>query len=748
MTTLALTRSTPALRPLFTATVLLGSFLLFLIQPMFGRSVLPVLGGSPSVWNTAMLFYQAVLLLGYLYAHAIRHLPLGRQLMIHLALFAAAALTLPVAMAEWLPAQGSTPPVLWLLGLLAASIGPVFFVVSAQAPLMQAWFARSNHADAADPYFLYAASNLGSFAALIAYPLLVEPALRLGDQALLWSAGFALLAVLVAACGLAIRGSTVEIAEMTAVSVTWRQRARWTLLAFVPSGLLLSTTTHLTTDIMAMPLLWVIPLAVYLLSFIAAFASAGPRLTRIAVRIAPVVLLLAGSWACLTVGASAALGFAASGIALLFVIALALHGTLALERPAAGALTDFYLWISVGGVLGGVFCALIAPLVFDWPYEHPILLVAAAALIAAPPLLPSFTGLFGDVKMRIAVIITAVTVSVAAGLQLTGSMESVAASGMNVAAGAGMFLLLGFALLAAGRPLFFACLFATLILALGGWRQIELSNRDGARERSFFGVYTVNPYAGSDVKTLMHGTTLHGVQSLDASRVRVPMTYYAPGSGVGLTMAAAPALFSDAARIGFVGLGTGTLACYARPGQDWTVYEIDPVMVGIARHSFSYLQHCRPDLRIVIGDARLTLAKAVPAGLDILAVDAFSSDAIPLHLVTREAFRVYGRALQPDGVLLVHISNRFLDLEPVVAAIANAEGWSAGISIYKVPGNQPRGQYFTSSTWIALTRTPARLAALEAATPAGNWRPVEQKPSVTAWSDDFASILPVLKRPR
>ena len=368
------------LRPLFLIIVLVGSFLLFLIQPMFARMVIPRLGGSPSVWNVAMVFYQTVLLSGYLYADALQRLTLRRQITVHLTLFVLTGLTLPVAAATWLPDPGTVPPALWLLTLLAVSIGPVFLVISAQAPLMQAWFARSNDPAAGTPYFLYAASNVGSLAALLAYPLLVEPTTRLATQGWAWSAGFAVLLALVALAGrTALRHPAMSIEVYRGV-VTNRQRLRWTLLAVIPSGLLLSTTTHLTSDVMAVPLLWVIPLAVYLLSFIIAFSSLGQRATRIAVKAAPPLLLLLGGSAFFAVEAAVVFN-AAAGVMLLFAIALALHGTLAAEQPEVGNLTTYYLWISAGGALGGLFCALVAPLVFNWGYEHPLLLLAAALLL-------------------------------------------------------------------------------------------------------------------------------------------------------------------------------------------------------------------------------------------------------------------------------------------------------------------------------------------------------------------------------
>ena len=736
------------LRPLFIATILLGSFLLFLIQPMFARAVLPLLGGSPSVWNTAMLFYQVTLLAGYLYAHLIRRLPINRQMLLHLALFAVAAITLPIGVAGWLRAETGLAPVVWLLGLLAASIGPVFFVISAQAPLMQSWFGRSASPDAANPYFLYAASNLGSFAALLAYPLLFEPTMALGIQTQLWSAGFVLLALMVALCGLTVqRGGVTPFAEAPAEDVSWRQRGRWTLLAFVASGLLLSTTTHLTTDIAAMPLLWVIPLGVYLISFVLAFGDNGPRWTRIAQRLAPLALLSIGVWACLKVGPQASLALAVAGILLLFVIALALHGTLALEKPSAAALTDFYLWISVGGALGGVLCALIAPALFDWPYEHPLLLVAAAALIPSQRLVPKLARLFDGAGVRRIVALAVLPLGVGMGWLVSAMETGPLPPATNTLVFSVIMLIWVMAFAAIGRPWLFAALFAALLLSLGGVGQLRRSATEGARERSFFGVYTIFDQTAQRRRLLFHGTTIHGLQSLDADRALTPMSYYAPPSGVGLAMAAAPQMFGPDARIAFVGLGAGTLACYARPGQQWTAYEIDPVVVTIAKRNFHYIKDCRPDLPIVLGDARLTLQQAPAGGYDLLAVDAFSSDSIPLHLVTREAFAIYGRALQPDGVLLIHISNNFLALEPMITAIARAEGWTVRTRFYTPPEKQPRGQLYTRSQWMALTRTPEVMARLEAQSPPGSWQTSAERADLAAWTDDFASILPVIKSP-
>ena len=741
-----------ALRPLFILTVLLGSFLLFLIQPLFARLVLPVLGGAPSVWNTAMLFYQAALLLGYAYAHALQRLPFRAQAMVHLLLLTVAALTLPIGIANLgEPATGGAAA-WWLLKLLLISIGPVFVMVSSQAPLMQAWFARSSDPAAASPFFLYAASNLGSLAGLLAYPFLLEPRTTLGFQQHLWSAGYVALLALVALCAITILRQGVRppaTAPDTATGraarpVTWKRRLHWVALAAVPSGLMLSTTTHITTDIMAMPLLWVLPLAAYLISFILVFSRFGPMATRIAVYAAPVALLVFGA-ANMLLASMAATVFGMFSLLLLFIVAVALHGTLAKDRPAAANLTEYYLWMSLGGVIGGLFPALIAPMIFDWVYEHPILLLCAALLVPAKPLTQGIGSIWvGNRPLARALRILTPPLLLVLGWWLGASLDL-----LNPPPGQAIALMLmsALAVLAIGRPILFTWALGMLMLALGGWQQIDISTIDKARQRSFFGIYTIQNSHRTNTRRLLHGTTLHGAQSLDPARSRMPMTYYAPNSGVGRAMQAATSLFGANARIAVVGLGTGSLTCYASPLEDWTVFEIDPMVVSLATDPavFSYVSQCRPDLRIVLGDARLKLAEQPAARFDLLAVDAFSSDAIPLHLLTREAFQTYFRTLSPHGVLLVHVSNRYLDLEPVVAGIAKDLGLTARQMVY-APAETDAGLGYTASIWIALTRDEAdMLRFTEAAGDSAEWLPLRQRADVPGWTDGFASVIPVLK---
>ncbi len=724
-------------RPLFVATIFAGSFLLFMIQPMVARMALPRLGGAPNVWNSAMLVYQALLLAGYAYAHRLSRLPLRRAASLHLAMLVIAALTLPIALVN-LPPPAPGTEVWWVPLLFLGTVGPVFFLVSAQAPLMQRWY--SAHPDAGEPWALYAASNLGSFSGLIAYPLLAEPLMRIHAQSVLWSLGYALLIVMIA---LAARARWQAPAMVVAASgsdtdeapVPARRFLYWVLLAAVPSGLLLSTTTHLTTDIVAMPLLWVIPLAVYLLSFVIAF-SERRVLAELITRIAPLLLLFTGAMAMNSRGAGL-FGLALGSVGLLFAVSVSLHARMYALRPAASQLTLFYLAMSVGGALGGLFTALIAPLVFDWVWEHPLLVLAAAALVPLVPLVNwhKSPGLEpGMARIAAGVIFLVVTI-----LAWFLATEPALQDATLARAGMGLAMALLGLMLAPWRWLFVPALFL-MMLAQGGWDTLSTSLA-GARSRSYFGIYTVRDYPDRQVRTLAHGTTLHGQQSLDPARLREPMSYYGPTSGAGLALAQAQAIYGVAARVGVVGLGAGTLACAHRPGESWTFFEIDPTVLRYSRNgTFSYVATCAPDAKVVIGDARIELAGLKKASLDVLAVDAFSSDAIPLHLLTNEAFGVYFDALADKGLLLVHISNRFIELEPVLAAI----GRKRGLTYVKRDDNPNTHTFVTPSTWVAMSRDPAIIAALGKAAPNTPWTPL-LPPAARVWSDDHASILPFMR---
>ena len=729
-------------RPLFVVTILTGSFLLFLVQPMVARMALPRLGGAPAVWNSAMLVYQALLLGGYAYAHWLGRIAPRWQAMVHLAVLVVAALWLPIGlMAMQLPADAQ--PAIWVPWLLGLSIGPLFFAVSAQAPLLQRWFSISSEGQ--DPYALYAASNFGSFAGLIAYPLIVEPGLALWGQRWLWSSGYILVALLVAACALTLRRAPATVvAEPAPASPapSARRVAHWIVLALVPSGLMLATSTYITTDIVAMPLLWVLPLGLYLLSFTIAF-SARRGAADLLTRIAPIVILLFGG---VLVMGNQGMPYLNAGLALvlLFVVAVALHTAMYKLRPAPDRLTSFYLAMSLGGVLGGVFAALIAPLVFDWTYEYPILIIAAGALVPQNPMFHWVPALWGGSaqQRRIVVLATALVVTLIIVLALT--FPGTTSEAISPVQGLVFAALVAVGVLVIGTRPAFVITLAGALIALGGYRSIVLSMQPNARTRSYFGIYTVLGGEAAGVRQLKHGTTVHGTQLLGSpERERTPTAYYVPQSGVGQAMQAVPALYGDHARIGVVGLGAGTLACYAKPGQAWRFYEIDPAVVRIARDTgqFTFLRRCLPDPRIEIGDARLNLVAEPTASLDLLALDAFSSDSVPMHLMTREAFATYRRVLAPNGLLLVHISNRFLDLEPVVSSAAVAGGWQAARLVYlPAPGATPGG---TPSLWIALSHDPGKIAALRARNAA--WAPLPHYPGFTPWTDDYSTILPLIK---
>lgn len=713
---------------LFVAAILSGSFLLFLIQPMVARMALPRLGGAPAVWNSAMLVYQLLLLAGYGYAHMLGRLPVRGQAAVHLGLLAIAALWLPIGIgAMRLPPDAV--PALWVPWLLVAAIGPLFLAISAQAPLLQRWYAVAS--GGRDPYALYAASNIGSFAGLLAYPLLVEPLLRVRSQSLLWSGGYLAVVLLVLACVTRLpKGGAEQPIEGTPPGLgLW---ARWIVLALVPSGLMLATTTFLTTDIVAVPLLWVLPLGLYLLSFPVAFRSSA-LLDDLLQRCGPLVLLLFGAT---MVAGDQRLAFfnALIGLVLLFTVSVACHARLYALRPAPERLTGFYLAMALGGALGGMFAGLLAPVLFDWTYEYPLLILAAGALIPQRALATPFARLWRGRWRGMAA------------LALVGGVLAAVLLGLDAHLLGPMHVQLGFVAVAAlglvaigARAPYVAALAGGLFL-FGGYTAVQAS-LGGARTRSYFGVYTVSDQPQE--RRLAHGTTLHGVQ-LKGDRATRPTTYYQAGSGVGQAMQAAPGLYGPHARIGVVGLGTGTLACYARAGQDWRFFEIDPAVVRLARDNgaFTFLRRCTPDATIVLGDARLRLGDMPDRSLDLLALDAFSSDAVPMHLMTAEAFAVYGRVLGRNGLLLVHVSNRFLALGPVVAGAARAGGWGA-LRLVHNPSAIERADEGTTSDWIALSRDARVLATLVQRS--GEWRPLAGDPAFPGWTDDHASLVPVLR---
>jgi hypothetical protein len=711
----------------FALSVFLSAALLFSVQPMFAKMVLPLFGGAPAVWNTTMVFFQVALLAGYAYAHLLSsHLTQRRQLLVHGTMLAMAALVLPITLPAAGLEQAATRPVLSLLALSAACVGPPFFALSATAPLVQRWFSRSGHPDAEDPYFLYAASNLGSLAALLGYPLVLEPLLALDLQSRGWSAAYLLAVPLIAVCGVmggAVEPATAGDGQRSAEPLSVGQQLHWCLYAAVPSALLLGVTNHITTDIAAVPLFWVVPLALYLVSFVIAFARRPIIAHAWVVKAMPFILVAVALTFSLPQATPLLLILHLAGF---FAAALLCHGELARARPPVCHLTRFYLLMSVGGALGGAMTAIVAPLIFDAVYEYPIALAMVAALIPAAQ---------GGMSRKQVALVAALAVATFLAGRLVAEI-----GGMNVGL---LALLVGaiggvVAFLLRREPLAFAL--AIAVVMAGAMFAFE-SKQTEWTGRSFFGVYRVARSHGGAYRLLFHGTTMHGAQYLDRAREREPLSYYTPGGPFAEILAAIQAGTFNA-RVALVGLGTGTMACFAGGDETWRFYEIDPLMVDIAanKNLFSFMTNCAPDAAVVVGDARLTLSQEPNRAFDVIIIDAFSSDSIPIHLMTREAMELYFTKLKDDGLLVMHISNRHLDLEKPIARLAEAAG-RAGIV-----GRGPQGSQNlierTPSKWIALAATPQRLAHLGLGE---SWQPMAASDGGRPWTDDYSNVLQALR---
>jgi hypothetical protein len=720
-----------ALLPVYAATMFLSAALLFIVEPMISKMALPRLGGSPNVWNTCLFFFQAVLLLGYAYAHALtRLLGLKGQILLHLFIvLPLAALILPLDFGAASVAPDGAP-VLWLLARLAITVGPPVFVLCATAPLLQHWFSRTDHRAARDPYFLYGASNIGSLLALLAYPFAIEPFLSLPNQSGHWSRGFGVLAVglglCAGACLMRVRAMPALPIHRTLGQITPRQRLIWIALAFVPSSLLLGVTTHITTDIAAAPLFWVIPLALYLLTFILAFAARPPLPHAMMLRIMPLLIIpTVIAVAPLVLPAISLLGL---HLAAFFAIALVCHGELALRRPAAGRLTEFYLYLALGGVLGGLFNAILAPVLFPAVWEYPLMIVAACFLRPKNEA-DSERDLLLDILLPLGLL---ALVYFARG---TGSLTGAPLTFWRMMLG---YLVPALCLVAfAPRRLRFALGVAACLLVPA------LSDFHGtlATARSFFGVYRVAEADHGATHLLIHGTSAHGFESELPGEETLPMGYYTPDGPFGHFFASLEATRAPR-RVGLIGLGTGVLGCYAKPGESWTFYEIDPLVLRLAQDEryFHFLARCGEHPKIVIGDGRLALAQAPDRNYDVLVVDAFSSDSVPMHLLTREALAVYRQKLAPHGVILFHVSNRYLNLEPVVAALAQDAGLDAKLMDYR-----PQVQ---GSLWRRLSAVVVALGAkgdLDFLKVKDGWLTPAPPPSSALWTDQRSDILRTIR---
>jgi hypothetical protein len=743
---------------LYSLALFVSAALLFVLEPMVGKSLLPLLGSTPQVWTTTVLFFQAALLAGYAFSHATsRRLSPRVQAIVQIALLVAAAVVLPVEVARAADPPQSSNPIPWLLGTLALGAGLPFFALAANGPTLQRWLAATRHRAGRDPYFLFAASNGGSLLGLLAYPLAVEPLLSLSSQDDAWAVGYGAAALLVAACavGLWLRPAapaarTEPILAERAIGS--RDRLRWLALAAVPSSLMLGTTTYITRDIAPVPLLWVLPLALYLATFVAAFAPGvrAERLVRFArIALVPAAILLVYT---LAIGAQSPLwGLLALHLTGMTIAALMCHARLAADRPPPTGLTEFYLWVAAGGVLGGIFNAVIAPLVLPALIEYPAAIVAACLLRPAPPKKrPDLLEFFlRDPRPTRAMDFL---VPVLLGSVLAIALELARPSGGGelsfTAKTAIVGLACGLAFNLWKRPLRFGLGLAAVLVAAS--LAVEPGERTIERDRSFFGIYRVATTDDGRYHELYDGTTVHGVERVGepggpggatgvggagAAARPEPLEYFSRVGPAGQALAGLPR--ATTARLAVVGLGAGTMACY-RPGAT-TFYEIDPVVARIARDRtlFTYLSSC--PARVVIGDGRQSIARdererAPRPG--VVVIDAFNSDAIPVHLITREALTLYLDRVGAHGALMFHITNRYLRLEPVLASLAADLGLVCRAQRHEPTPAQQEGA-IVASRWAVLARTPADLGRV--ATDA-RWHDCEDDGS-RVWTDDYSDLI-------
>jgi spermidine synthase len=723
----------------YTVSIFVSALLLFSVQPLFTKMILPRLGGSPAVWSVAMVFFQSLLLGGYAYAHFLmtirnRVIPV----IIHLVLLSIAFLTLPLAIGE----SWSHPPEsgyqLWMLALFAGTVGLPFFALAANNPLLQAWFVRTGHPDGQDPYFLYASSNIGSFLALLSYPLLLEPVFSLRTQNLIWTCGYGLLILLIAACGVLLLMAPVysfqdrKTVGVVAASPSWTDRGRWIFLAAVPSGLLIAVTAHISADIAAAPLLWVLPLALYLLTWVLVFRT-RPLLPHRWIMllqpaaIAGIILLLVGG------GERNLLILLAGHLVCFFIIAMACHGELARRRPDARNLTGFYLALSFGGMLGGLFAGLIAPFSFNWIAEYPILLVMAALCRPDSKASASITT-----RWYWPALITIAAIVVIASYMNGEAIRWLSDIRAPLIVSVATMSMIAAILPRIDRWKFAATIAVSLLLIqlLPGYHHVETI-------RSFFGVDKILVTQDGRYHLLMHGTTVHGAEKVlndDGTPITgrpEAIAYYHKEGGIGRAIAAVRARKDGPLHAAVIGLGSAALACASQPGESWRFFEIDQSVVDIARdpNRFSFIQKCQPNLQPVMGDARLMFAKEPDGIYDLIVLDAYSSDAIPIHLATREAMNIYKNKLAPHGVIVVHVSNRHLELASVIVGIANANHLKSWIF-----SNDPNrnAEYIFANQVVIAARDEADVGDVARSS---MWTPATPDEHQRIWTDDYSNVV-------
>ncbi|QMU57455.1 MAG: transporter [Boseongicola sp.] len=713
----------------FTLTIFLSASLLFFVQPLFAKIALPVIGGAPAVWTTAMLFFQSVLIGGYLYAHlSTKFLAIPLQVGLHIVLWAIALAFLPPELPQGWTLDGGGGVAIQTLGLFALGIGVPFALLSANAPLIQSWYRHSGGPSADDPYFLYGASNLGSLTALLAFPLAAEPLLGASAISMSFAGGFVLLGAGLLGSGvLAIKGKGLltkatdlkELASLDAKTI-----ALWASLAFVPSSLMLAVTSKISTDIGALPLVWVLPLAMFLLTFVLTFTNNTIFQLRWLKRASLLSVTAATALFLGVLGPHFSLAHMAILLAAFFFITLWAHRTLYELRPAAEHLTLFYVIMSVGGALGGLFNSIVAPVLFSGLYEGVLTLAVALLLMFRRSL--DFTP---------SPLLKAAAVGLLAGAALIFILQSLGPDAtapriFALAVPATLCLWLFKPNLTAGGVALVALLLPPMLM--GPDDQLF-------RDRSFFGLHRVLDQDGA--RYYSNGTTVHGAQRLDqlTADQPTPSSYYHPAGPMGQIMASD--LGTRATSIGIVGLGVGSLACYGRPGQDWQFYEIDKMVDQVARNPalFTFMSKCAKNAPTHIGDARVVLEAQFNARFDVLVIDAFSSNSVPMHLTTKEAVEIYANRLSDDGIVIFHISNRYYDLAPPLTRIASSLGLKTWLQVQGAGASDDPG--FRPSVVLAMTRADAATTYLHD-DPRWTRQSADRQPP---WSDDKANPLSALK---
>lgn len=727
---------------LFGVSIFVSAALLFSVQPVVAKLLLPLLGGVPAVWNTCLLFFQVMLMLGYFYVFMISRLRLQIQLALQLSLLALGMMTLPLQIApSWsnsVPATGN--PTFWLLTCLTVMIGLPFFIISSNGPLLQKWFSATGLTSGRDPYFLYSISNAGSLLALLAYPVLLERQLTVQVQTQVWSVGYTVLVLLVAVCSMALwrlrlkypvtpiydstNNAAISNAAAADSTTLGQQRARWILLAFVPSSLMYGVTNYISTDIASVPLLWIIPLALYLGTWIVAFGPTRVFSSSLPAHILKFATLILLAFY-LTDRFSNSSWLPVIHLVYFFFAALIFHSQLAATRPATDRLPEFYLWLCLGGVLGGVFNSLIAPQIFSSVMEYP--LVMALGFLLLPSAREDKKSLVAlDVMLPVSMLL--LTLALGFLIQRVSIFKSYS------------FLIIVWVPLAVSyflpqRP--WGLVLTIYAIMLGSGLFSTMNKRTLYLSRNFFGTLRVVRESDTQIG-LMHGTTTHGRQSTNPDLHCEPLSYYHRKGPLGSVFATFHAL-PNSTNVAIVGLGVGTTAAYARPNERWTFYEINPSVVELARNSeyFSYLRDCaQAPVDVVLGDARLQLRNAPNAHYGLIVIDAFTSDSIPVHLLTQEAVDLYLSKLAAGGLLAFHISNRHLDLGPVLDGIARSRNLTA------VDINDDSFKDFAGkdmSRWIVLTRSLSDQGSL----PDLPTAKILNGAGGSVWTDSFSNIVSV-----